>query len=828
VLRVWHERVTRSSLGTRLTVVALLALLPAFLMALAWANEERREALVEVETNLQRSLTQIATINGAIVEQVAPVLKTLSELPEIRALDAARCGDSLRAVRDGSGFAGLVLANPAGDVVCNGRQSWTTNYRGDRLDFRRVIETQQFAVGAYTVGRESHQVGIHFGQPVFGQDAKLVGVLTASLSVQRLNDYLARIPLPPKHALILTDAGGTVLARQPEAMQLVGLRMPRGAGAVPQGHVFEAQGLDDNAMLFVTAHVGDSPATGLTLWLGVEKRAVTRSADAIFREYLRFGLALSASMALLIWLASYVLLRKPARRLADAARQIAIGDFTLDPVRAREAGELGELGAALDDMAAKLAARETALVESDLRFRSTFENAAVGISHLTREGRWLRVNDRQCQITGYSREELLTRRAQDITHPDDVAEGDNAAERLWAGEIAMYARRKRLIRKNGEIIWVAITVSLARKPDGSPDYTITIIEDITKAKEAEEELATANRLLDGVIENLPAVVFLKRASDLRYVRVNRAGEDLLGYPRDHFVGKSDYEIYPREQADFFTTVDREVLASGGVREISEAPVRTGDGTTRYFRSSKSALRDADGTPTHLLGVGLDITERKEAEEHVKLLMREIDHRAKNLLTVVQAVARQTAGEVTPKVFAEHFSQRLAGLAASHDLLARNRWKGVDAADLVRSQLAHFGALLGTRVRFEGPRLRLKASAAQALGMALHELATNTIKYGALSNPEGSVEIRWAMVANGAEPCFTMTWSEQGGPAPQPPEGRGFGHTVVVEMVEHALDASVHLAYPPSGFEWRFVAPTERVLEHDAILPERIDQEAYAP
>jgi PAS domain S-box-containing protein len=268
-------------------------------------------------------------------------------------------------------------------------------------------------------------------------------------------------------------------------------------------------------------------------------------------------------------------------------------------------------------MAAKLAAREAAL-DREARFRATFDNAAVGMAHVGPDGRWLEVNDRLCEITGYPRDELVRLDVRDIfTHPDEWAEDASELRRILAGEIALYKRQKRCVRKDGSLLWVAVTRSLVRLPDGHPDFFIATIEDIAKAKEAELALARSNRLLDAVIENLPAIVFLKRASDLRFVRMNRAGEQILGYPSGYFVGKSNHEVFPKDQADFMTTVERKVLATGEVREISETPCQTRGGT-RYFRVSKSVLRDADGTPTHLLGVSLDITKRKQAEERLRL------------------------------------------------------------------------------------------------------------------------------------------------------------------------------------------------------------------
>jgi PAS domain S-box-containing protein len=484
-------------------------------------------------------------------------------------------------------------------------------------------------------------------------------------------------------------------------------------------------------------------------------------------------------------------------------------------VRAADGRPLRMLGINHDITERKTA--EEALRESEARFRSTFENAAVGIGHVSLDRCWLRVNDTLCRITGYTRDELLARRVDGIDHPEDVAAGWAAAERLLAGEVGDYRRQKRCVRKDGTMVWVAVTVSLARKPDGSPNYFISVTEDITKAKEDAIALQDSNRLLDSVIENLPAMVFMKRAHDLRFVRWNRAGEKLLGFSRGDVLGRSDYDFFSKEQADFFTAVDREVLASDEVREIGEEPIRTRDGDTRYLKTSKIVLRDASGAPTHVLGVSIDITERKESEEHVKLLMREISHRAKNLLSVVQVMARHTAGKVDPQVFAERFGDRLAGLAASHDLLVKSDWRGVDTADLVRSQLAHFGDLVGTRVTWDGPLLWLRPAAAQTIGMALRELATNAAKYGALSSAEGSIRIEWDIVGSDRDACFRMRWSERGGPVPEPPTKRGFGHTVMVEMIKHALDAGVRLDFPSSGAVWELVAPLEWPLGRGMVV-----------
>jgi two-component sensor histidine kinase len=169
------------------------------------------------------------------------------------------------------------------------------------------------------------------------------------------------------------------------------------------------------------------------------------------------------------------------------------------------------------------------------------------------------------------------------------------------------------------------------------------------------------------------------------------------------------------------------------------------------------------------------------------------------------IARQTA-VANPGEFMARFSERIQTLAASHDLLVKNRWQGVGISDLIRVQLGHFSDLLDRRIRLDGPPFRLSVAAAQTLSMILHELATNAAKYGALSNDSGRVDIRWS--ANGQ---FTLGWAECGGPNVLPPNRRGFGSTVVKAMAESNLDGQVDLDFAPVALRWRVVCPASKVL-----------------
>jgi two-component sensor histidine kinase len=162
----------------------------------------------------------------------------------------------------------------------------------------------------------------------------------------------------------------------------------------------------------------------------------------------------------------------------------------------------------------------------------------------------------------------------------------------------------------------------------------------------------------------------------------------------------------------------------------------------------------------------------------------------------------------PQQVVRQFSDRIVGLAASQDLLIESNWQGVRVSDLVRSQLSLFRELIGTRIEISGPPVRLQPPAAQAIGMALHELATNASKYGALSDSNGRVNVSWSMAGKGEDREFLLKWVETGGPSVKPPERRGFGYTIMVAMVEKSLEATVEIDYSPGGIVWKVRAPAK--------------------
>lgn len=235
---------------------------------------------------------------------------------------------------------------------------------------------------------------------------------------------------------------------------------------------------------------------------------------------------------------------------------------------------------------------------------------------------------------------------------------------------------------------------------------------------------------------------------------------------------------------------------------------------RHIRAVEVARAGIDGKTEWVVGTNLDITEQKNREGHVQMLMGEINHRAKNLLAVVMSVAHQTGGADHAE-FMRKFSARIQSLAAGQDILVENEWMGVQLDALVRAQLSHFRDLLGNRINIEGATVHLSPAAVQTIGMALHELSTNAGKYGALSDDQGRIDIAWQLLPAAAPDRLVMTWAESNGPPVVQPTRNGFGSMVTDKMVKLSLGADVVTDFAPSGFSWQLECPLRNVVENSA-------------
>jgi PAS domain S-box-containing protein len=248
------------------------------------------------------------------------------------------------------------------------------------------------------------------------------------------------------------------------------------------------------------------------------------------------------------------------------------------------------------------------------------------------------------------------------------------------------------------------------------------------------------------------------------------------------------------------------LHASGDRYQAEFRIVRPDGELRWCHGSAAITRDADGNVTRLNGVSVDITDRKRAEERQLLLAREVDHRAKNTLAVVLSVLRLTKARSTPD-FISIVEGRIHALAATHNLLSATHWEGADLRRIVEEEMAPYRTDDGDRVVAEGPAAMLLPSTAQAVALALHELATNAAKYGALSADKGRLRLTWSIGESGLE----IEWLETGGPPAAPPSALGFGLSIVRSSIEAQFRGGVAYDWRPEGLCCRLSIPRAQIV-----------------
>jgi len=343
------------------------------------------------------------------------------------------------------------------------------------------------------------------------------------------------------------------------------------------------------------------------------------------------------------------------------------------------------------------------------------------------------------------------------------------------------------------------------------------VQDITDKKDAEEKLRQSEARYRGIFEHAGTGIAILSLEG-RIISCNPAFSAMLGYTEDDLRGRAFAEIiHPEDREANLAEVQRLAAQQIPSIKITNRYIGKGDQPI-WVRKHVSLLSDASGKPINFFALVTDITERKRQEEHINLLMREVNHRAKNLLTVVQAIARQMAA-VNPDDFIEGFGRRIDALVASQDLLVENKWKGVSLDELVRSQLAHFKDLIGQRIRLQGPPIFVSGHAAQTIGLIMHELATNAGKYGALLTSNGRVEVEWSLKRREIEKeTFVLSWRESGGPIVNMPTERGFGSTVLCDMATLSLNANVELDFSSTGLSWRLECPACEVIDSKGSAP----------
>jgi two-component sensor histidine kinase/PAS domain-containing protein len=318
-----------------------------------------------------------------------------------------------------------------------------------------------------------------------------------------------------------------------------------------------------------------------------------------------------------------------------------------------------------------------------------------------------------------------------------------------------------------------------------------------------KELAEAKQRFEIALRGSPISVFTQD-KDFRFTWVHNAPAGLVP---ELLLGKTDEEILPAEAAQIIIAAKRKVMEAGEPQELETNFELLG--RKRSFYLLIEALKNDNSEIIGTTSVAVDISERKANEDQLRLLLRELTHRSKNLLAVIHAIARQTASRTrSVDDFLERFSARLCAIGCSHDLLVADDWQGASLRMLVEQQLYTHADRFGEQIAIEGEDVILKPEAVHNLGLALHELATNAQKYGSLSQPEGQIRIQWKFCEEASK--LKLTWQERGGPKVSPPERSGFGRAMIENVVGQALEGDVTLSFPEKGVRCEIVIPAAQV------------------
>lgn len=410
-------------------------------------------------------------------------------------------------------------------------------------------------------------------------------------------------------------------------------------------------------------------------------------------------------------------------------------------------------------------------------------------------------------IFGYAPAEIIGKSERDLCPSDQLAALDDLLRQVQerAAAVTVDAIRR---RKDGTKIRVLLSMSPVRELDGRTIGYAVVAHDVTErehaARELRDAMARTSLALDAGRMGTFEIDFTTRVcswSDQVYA-IHGLDRATFEPTLESFYQLVDPEDHSRLD-DCLETARRD-----GAFDL-ELRVRHQNGMYVWLHSRGLVRFDAQGKPQTLFGVIADITERKEAERKQQLLIGELNHRVRNTLATVQAIASQTLRRAkSPEDFVPSFSERIQALSRAHTLLTRTAWQGTELNALVHEQL-----MLGSadRIRCDGPSVSLEPQTALQLALVLHELGTNARKYGSLSAPQGSVTVDWSIeqCSRGRGRILEIVWMERGGPPVAPPSTTGFGTLLIERSLQQSQGASSRISFDPEGVTCTISLPLSR-------------------
>ena len=405
------------------------------------------------------------------------------------------------------------------------------------------------------------------------------------------------------------------------------------------------------------------------------------------------------------------------------------------------------------------------------------------------------------RMFGWTSDEMVGGSIRRLLPDDRQYEEDDILARIAQGERVGQFLTKRL-HKSGELLDISVTVSPVCDEMGTVVGASKIARNAGPYLKQQAELLQSKARFETMANNIAPLCWMANPdghlfwynqrwydyTGTTFAQMDGWGWEMVQHP-DHL---------PRVKAGWLAK-----LASGEEWEDT-FPLRGKNGEWRWYLSLAKPIRGDDGEIIRWFGTNTDITEQRDQAEQIRLLLMEVNHRSKNMLSTIQALLRRSIDG--QEEFVARFSERIRSMAVNQDILVRREWREVPLSDLVAGQLALVADAPGTLVT-DLPAVSLTPRASEVIGMALHELATNSLKYGALSVSGGQV----AVAAQVAGDTLALSWSETGGPPVAPPTRKGFGHTLINEVPRRYFGGEAGIDFAPEGITWRLVAPLDLIL-----------------
>ncbi len=326
--------------------------------------------------------------------------------------------------------------------------------------------------------------------------------------------------------------------------------------------------------------------------------------------------------------------------------------------------------------------------------------------------------------------------------------------------------------------------------------------------------AIANTRLAAIVDSSFDAIISKDLNS-RITSWNFAAERMFGYTAEEAVGCSILMLIPDQLQSEETDIIERIRRGERIESFDTTRVRK-DGKSISVSITVSPIKDASGVIVGASKIARDVSEAKDAERRIRLLLREVNHRVKNQFAVILSIIRESSNRAAPPAeFEDQVRARIMALSRSHDLLVNSDWSGASLFELIQEHITIFGH--DEKVTLSGPLVTLPPNAVQHLGMAIHELGTNAAKYGALSGDQGQVKIAWQIIGNRSEEAqFELIWEETFPPAPvesPEPARRGFGTIVLERVVPLSLNGRSSLERQPGLVRWVLTTPIDSLVSH---------------